>query len=187
MFTTIKNKLLLILFVLAISFSAFGYLTVKMAGDATMAATRLMIIGQTNTQIHACMMELRGFQLFGDLKAMERYNVAFNGSNQNLDALLPILLSPSNQEKIIRLKKAFNAWHESNAQRIEIIKMYGKRVNSEQFEKEHKTKYDILMSATQKSASTFADILNKSKSSMKALKKQTSIVFQLMNSSLKAS
>jgi len=66
MFSTIKNKMMLILVVLVLGFSVFGYLTVKMGGDAKMAATRLMIIGQTDTSIHACMMELRGFQLLGN-------------------------------------------------------------------------------------------------------------------------
>ncbi len=159
MFSTIKNKLMLILVVLALSFSTFGYLTIKMGSDATLAATRLMIIGQTSAQIHASMMELRGFQLLGNPKAMERYTASFNGANQNLDALLPILLSPANQDKIKRLKQAFNEWHENNTQRIEIIKTYGKRVNSETFEKEYKAEYDILMSSAQKNNSLFADIL----------------------------
>jgi len=159
MFSTIKNKLMLMLIVLALGFSSLGYLTFKMGTDAQMAATRLMIIGQTSTDINACMMELRGFQLLGNPKAFERYGIAYANANKNLEALLPILLSKVNQDKITALQKDFKAWHASNEARMEIIKKYGKAVNSESFEKEHKADFDTLMGATQKSAATFIDVL----------------------------
>ena len=159
MFSTIKNKLMLILVILSIGFSIFGYLTVKMGGDAKMAATRLMIIGQTSTNIHACMMELRGFQLLSNPNALDRYRVAYTSVNNSLDSLLPILLSRVNQDRIIRLKNDFNAWHMSNEKRMDIIKVYGKAVNSEAFEKEHKAEFEALMTATQKSALSFMDVL----------------------------
>jgi len=59
MFSTIKNKLMLMLIVLGLGFSSLGYLTLKMGNDALMAAIRLTMIGETSTDINACMMELR--------------------------------------------------------------------------------------------------------------------------------
>lgn len=159
MFSTIKNKLMLMLVVLLLGFSFFGYLTVKMGGDAKMAATRLTMIGQVKADINACMMNLRGFQLLASSQMLEGYTTSYTDVNKNLDSLLAILLSKVNQERIIRLKNDFNAWHESNKNRMEIIKQYGKMVNSEAFEKEHKAEFDRLTSVTQKSAVAFIDIL----------------------------
>jgi len=101
----------------------------------------------------------RFFNYVGNPKALERYTIAYADVNKNLDLLLPILLSKVNQDRIIRLKNDFNAWHDSNKNRMDIIKQYGKTVNSEAFEKEHKAEFDMLMSATQKSAVAFIDVL----------------------------
>ena len=161
MFSTIKNKLMLMLIVLVLGFSSIGYLMLKMGTDAKMAAIRLTMIGEISADINACMMELRGFNLLANPKTLERYIIAYTKVNKNLEALLSILTSKVNQDRIIALQKNFNAWRASNEERIEIIKKYGKAVNSETFEKEHKADFDALMSAAQKNIPIFNEAMKK--------------------------
>jgi len=179
MFSTIKNKLMLILLVLILGFSVLGYLTVKISDNAKATATRLIMIGQIETDVYACMMDLRGFQLLGNPKTLERYTASYAAVNKELDSLLAILLSEVNQERIVRLKNDFNAWYGDNKDRVEIIKQYGKTVNSEAFEKEHKAEFDKLMSGTQKNAEVFIDVLEQVDELDKGIKK---LNFELLDS-----
>jgi len=71
---TIKGKSIVLLAVLIVGFVVLGYQVTKSNNDGKMAAIRLTLIGDVNTNLNGTMMELRGYQLLFNLnvcKAMK--------------------------------------------------------------------------------------------------------------------
>ena len=153
--TTIKSKLTLLLVILVLGFSVLGYEMLKTANDGKMTAIRLATIGKLESHVTACMMELRGFQLLGNPEKLKKFEINYNATLGDLDKLLPILLSPKNQELLKKLQIDIKKWYELNIPRIEILKKYGLKVNEPLFATEHKAEYDTLSSLTKQSAIMF--------------------------------
>ena len=156
--STIKGKLTLILAVLVLSFSLLGYEMIKTANDGKMAAVRLSLFGEIEASVARSMMELRGFQLFGNAQMLKSFEENYANSQKNIDALRPILLSPKNQTKLVQLKNDLQAWYQLNISRIELLKKYGLKANTDSFMHEHKAEYEALSSLTKQSAQAFEKI-----------------------------
>ena len=157
--STIKGKLTLILAVLVLSFSLLGYEMIKTANDGKMAAVRLSLFGEIEASVARSMMELRGFQLFGNAQMLKSFDENYANSQKNIDALRPILLSPKNQTKLVQLKNDLQAWYQLNIPRIELLKKYGLKANTDSFMHEHKAEYEALSSMTKQSAQAFEKII----------------------------
>ena len=157
--STIKGKLILILAVLVLSFSLLGYEMIKTANDGKMAAVRLSLFGEIEASVARSMMELRGFQLFGNAQMLKSFDENYANSQKNIDALRPILLSPKNQTKLVQLKNDLQAWYQLNIPRIELLKKYGLKANTDSFMHEHKAEYEALSSLTKQSAQAFEKII----------------------------
>lgn len=157
-FSTIKGKLTILLLVLGLGFGILGYQTVTMSDNAKMTATRLWIIGQVEVQTTRCMMELRGYHLLNSKNSLVGYEESYKALIKQIDALLPILISKVNQDRIANLKKSVEAWYAMNVTRVDILTKYGKKVNDASFESEHKSDYDKLASLTKESAISFEAI-----------------------------
>ena len=157
--STIKGKLTLILAVLVLSFSLLGYEMIKTANDGKMAAVRLSLLGKVEASVASSMMELRGFQLLGNTQMLKSFEENYANSQKNIDALRPILLSPKNQTKLVQLKNDLQAWYQLNIPRIELLKKYGLKANTDSFMHEHKAEYETLSSMTKQSAQAFEKII----------------------------
>jgi len=155
MFSTIKRKLILLSVVLFLGFGGLGYLTLKMSNDAEMAATRLLIIGEMGEDVSEISSSFRAFQLFHDEKFLKNYQTHYESVHNKLDMLLPILLSPENQNRIKTLKANANALYTLSTPRMEILKKYGKKVNENSFAVEHKSEFETLNALSKQGAQAY--------------------------------
>ena len=155
---TIKGKLIVLLAVLIVGFVVLGYQVTKSNNDGKMAAIRLTLIGDVNTNLNGTMMELRGYQLLFKPERLQGYENYYRKSIDGLDSLFPILITPANQERIKKLKNAVEEWHTLNIPRMEMLKKYGNKVNESSFQEEHPNDYQTLMKLTRESAQMYDKI-----------------------------
>ncbi|AFL69230.1 methyl-accepting chemotaxis protein [Sulfurospirillum barnesii] len=155
MFATIKRKLILLLVVLIMGFTALGYSLIKSNDDGKMAALRLSQIGKVQSHLFACMMELRGFQLLGKKEHIQGIESHYNETLVNIELLQSSLQSPQNQKTLKDLKEKMSAWYAINTPRIELLKTYGATINTSTFSQEHPKEYENLMRLTKESALLF--------------------------------
>ena len=155
---TIKGKLIVLLVVLIVGFVVLGYQVTKSNNDGKMGAIRLTLIGDVNTNLNGTMMELRGYQLLFKSERLQGYENYYRKSIDSLNSLLPILITPANQERIKKLKSAVEEWHTLNIPRMEMLKKYGNKDNESSFQEEHPSDYQTLMKLTRESAQLYDKI-----------------------------
>jgi methyl-accepting chemotaxis protein len=159
-FATIKNKLLLLLGIIFLGFFVLGLGMAKEGYDAKMAATRLVKIQELEYIAMELRVELRNYQLYFELKDLERYEAVFLKLSKELEELKAILESPKNHERINNIKKALTAWHSSNIPRIELYKHFGKSLHSPDFAIAYPKEAQELESLHQQSSKMYQDMKN---------------------------
>jgi len=137
--STIKGKLVLLLVILGLGFGVIGFTSLKIAEDAKGVATRFQLIGNLEAKVLACMLDLRGFQIFKQVKIAQSYQDGYTSLVKDIDLLATILKRKVNQDRLVQLKKDLEAWHAMNEPRIEMLTKYGKLLEDDTFEQTHPT------------------------------------------------
>jgi methyl-accepting chemotaxis protein len=158
MLSTIKHKLIFLLAVIFLGFTALGIEMVKEGNDAKMAAIRLTKIAQIENLAMEQRIEQRNYQIYFQPKNLERYEEVFKTLIQELNDLKKILLSPKNHERIENLKKVLYEWHTLNEPRMVLFKQYGKTMHAPTFENDHPKDAQKLESLYRQSAKTYETI-----------------------------
>jgi len=129
--TTIKRKLLLLLFVIVLAFSILGYMLIKTANDSQSTAIRLSLIAKFDIALVQSMMELERYQLQGQNEQLNGFEKNYIEATKALETLYILSISKVNQGKIALVKHNLESWYNGNAPLIDILKKYGVNTNSE--------------------------------------------------------
>ncbi|MBN1838627.1 MAG: methyl-accepting chemotaxis protein [Campylobacterales bacterium] len=162
-FSTIKNKLTLLLIVLIVGFGLLGYEILKESHDAKMAATRLVTISTIEKLTLELRIEQRNYQVHFQAKSLEKYEKIYQTLLSDLETLKGMLLSKINHERIDALKKLLQEWHAINAPRMVLYSKYGTKLYDENFAQTYPEDAKKLETLYKQSAELFVVILDKFK------------------------
>ena len=101
---TINNKLVFLLAIIFLGFSAIGYEIIKEANDAKMAAIRLTTIAEIENATLELRIQQRDYQIYFKPVNLENYEKTYRKHLADLDELKTILMSSSNHKRIETLK-----------------------------------------------------------------------------------
>ena len=132
-FSTIKSKLGIFLSLLIVGFSIIGYMTYKGHSDSVRAIKRVGDIGELETTEAKIMMNLRGYQLLFDDSFAENYEKEYASFVEKLHSLHDQSRSELAKTQIQGILQLSKEWKEGNAERMEMIKKYKHKINSEEF------------------------------------------------------
>ncbi len=132
-FSTIKSKLGIFLSLLIVGFSIIGYMTYKGHSDSVRAIKRVGDIGELETTEAKIMMNLRGYQLLFDDSFAENYEKEYASFVEKLHSLHDQSRSELAKTQIQEILQLSKEWKEGNAERLEMIKKYKHKINSEEF------------------------------------------------------
>lgn len=130
---TIKGKLVSLMLLSFLIYTALGYLVYSNNKDAKKTAERMILLGEIRAHTNAAMMELRGYQLLFNQKNLDEYNKRGKALAEAIDKLLSITRSKESKDRLTEIGTRFKEWEELNKPRIEIITKYKKEMGSESF------------------------------------------------------
>ena len=135
--STIKQKLIFLLAIIFLGFSAIGLEILKESNDAKMAATRLTNIAEIENLMLELRIQQRDFQLYFKQKNFDGYEQSYQKLQKDLEDLKAILMSPKNHERISNLQKLLYEWHEVNVPRMQLFKQYTFAIHDPNFAQSH--------------------------------------------------
>jgi len=155
---SIKNKLIFLLAVIFIGFSAIGVEILKEANDAKMAAIRLTNIAEIENYTLELRIQQRDYQLYFKQTNLDNYEKTYQKLITDLEALKMILMSPQNHKRIEALKNVLEQWHDINAPRMQLFGKYGAMMHDPSFAQTYPEDAKKLNEYYQKSSKTFVII-----------------------------
>ena len=158
---TIKNKLLFLLIIIFVGFSAIGYEILKEASDAKMAAIRLTNIADIEYLTLELRIQQRDYQIYFKQKNLDNYEKTYQKLLADLEALKIILMSPQNHKRIESLKGVLVDWHGVNTPRMQLFKKYGSTMHEPTFAQNYPEDAKKLEEYYTKSSQTFVVISEK--------------------------
>lgn len=161
MFDTIKRKLMLLLSILVVGFIILTYQVIMLSSNGQSTALRLWNLGKIEVSVAQSMMELRGYQLFIQESRFNAFEQNYQTAQKHLDALFPLLLAKSNQERVKVLKVELETWYKLNLVRTKLIKKYGALVNEVAFALQYPEEAKEFQILTKQSATSYDAILKK--------------------------
>ena len=130
---SIKNKLVFLLVIIFLGFSAIGVEIIKEANDAKMAAIRLTTIADIENSILELRIQQRDYQIYFKQNNLDRYEKIYQKLLADLEALKLILMSPQNHQRIESLKNVLIQWNDVNVPRMQLFGKYGATMHEPSF------------------------------------------------------
>ena len=158
---TINNKLVFLLAIIFLGFSAIGYEIIKEANDAKMAAIRLTTIAEIENATLELRIQQRDYQIYFKPVNLENYEKTYQKLLSDLDELKTILMSSSNHKRIETLKSLLVEWHEINVPRMKLFGTYGVKIYDEAFAQTFPEDAKKLDEYYQKSSKMFRVLVEK--------------------------
>jgi|GEM_PF-5189115 len=130
---SIKNKLVFLLAVIFLGFSAIGVEIIKEANDAKMAAIRLTSIAGIENSILELRIQQRDYQIYFKQTNLDNYEKIYQKLLVDLEALKLILMNSQNHQRIENLKNVLVQWYDINIPRMQLFGRYGATMHEPTF------------------------------------------------------